>query len=72
VDEKYVSPTAEVLDKIRRESRRVGGIFSAVKPERLWRASFRRPVPGEVISGFGKRSIARRDSAPAGASTSFS
>jgi murein DD-endopeptidase MepM/ murein hydrolase activator NlpD len=57
VDEKYVNPPAEVLDRIRRESETVRKIFSDLSPERLWRGTFRRPVPGAVISTFGKRSI---------------
>ena len=57
VDEKYVSPPAEVLARIKQESKRVTGIFSTTTPERIWQGPFRLPVPGEVISAFGKRSI---------------
>lgn len=57
VDPKYVSPPAKVLPRIQEERRRVDSIFSAVSPERLWNGPFRRPVPGAVISAFGKRSV---------------
>jgi hypothetical protein len=57
VESKYVSPPQEELDRIRRESKKVAGIFSKSTRERFWDGPFSRPVPGETISGFGKRSI---------------
>jgi murein DD-endopeptidase MepM/ murein hydrolase activator NlpD len=57
VDEKYVTPPADVQARIERESKRVNAIFASNRPEKVWNGPFRLPVPGEVISVFGKRSI---------------
>jgi murein DD-endopeptidase MepM/ murein hydrolase activator NlpD len=57
VDEKYVTPPADVQVRINKERERVNGIFATTTPERLWNGPFRLPVPGKVISAFGKRSI---------------
>jgi murein DD-endopeptidase MepM/ murein hydrolase activator NlpD len=57
VDEKYVNPPQQALARIREESARVRAIFDTVTPRRYWRGSFSLPVPGPVISAFGKRSV---------------
>jgi murein DD-endopeptidase MepM/ murein hydrolase activator NlpD len=57
VDEKYVTPPAKVLSRIKEERERVNAIFASITPERFWNGSFLLPVPGEVISTFGKRSV---------------
>jgi murein DD-endopeptidase MepM/ murein hydrolase activator NlpD len=57
VDEKYVTPSPGVLARIEAERARVNEIFASTLPERLWTGVFRLPVPGPVISAFGKRSI---------------
>ena len=57
VEEKYVAPPQDVLIRIKEERERVNAIFTSITPERLWRGSFLLPVPGPVISAFGKRSI---------------
>ncbi len=57
VDEKFVSPPAEALARIKEESERVRGIFSTTTDQRYWNGPFRLPVPGPVISEFGKRSV---------------
>jgi murein DD-endopeptidase MepM/ murein hydrolase activator NlpD len=57
VDEKYVTPPAQVQARIKAESERVGAIFAAVSPSRYWQGAFRVPVPGPPISEFGKRSV---------------
>jgi murein DD-endopeptidase MepM/ murein hydrolase activator NlpD len=57
VDPKYVTPPADVLDRINEERARVDGIFASTTPEKLWNGSFVMPVPGKVISAFGKRSV---------------
>jgi murein DD-endopeptidase MepM/ murein hydrolase activator NlpD len=57
VDPKYVTPPSAALARIREESERVQAVFAAVTPERYWRGAFLLPVPGEVISDFGKRSV---------------
>lgn len=57
VQEKFVNPPREELERIRRESKRVREIFATLNPEKIWHSSFQSPVPGAPTSGFGKRSI---------------
>lgn len=57
VDEKYVSPPPETLERIRRESRKVSSIFARTASQKRWEGAFESPVPGAPTSGFGKRSI---------------
>ncbi|GAB4229587.1 MAG: M23 family metallopeptidase [Acidobacteriota bacterium] len=57
VEDRYATPPAEVMERIRREQELTRRIFQTVNPEKLWEGPFLRPVPGEVISTFGKRSI---------------
>ncbi|MBI4455843.1 MAG: M23 family metallopeptidase [Acidobacteria bacterium] len=57
VEEKFVTPPAEELERIRQESETVGSIFVKVSPERLWSGTFLRPVSGVATSSFGSRSI---------------
>jgi hypothetical protein len=57
VDPKFVSPPPEVLPRIRRESETVRAILEVVSPARHWDGPFLLPVPGKVISEFGKRSV---------------
>ncbi len=57
VEQKYVDPPSEELERIRQESRRVKEIFATVSPERIWKGPFLLPVPGTTTSGFGRRSI---------------
>ncbi|NWG14086.1 MAG: M23 family metallopeptidase [Acidobacteria bacterium] len=57
VDEKYVTPPPEVLDRIALETKRVGAILAAVSDGKYWNGRFVSPVPGPVISEFGKRNI---------------
>jgi len=57
VDEKFVSPPQRMLARIREESARVQAIFNTVTPRRYWSGAFSLPVPGSVISAFGKRSV---------------
>ena len=57
VDEKYVTPPAKELARIKEESERVRAIFDTMTPQRYWRGPFRVPVPGSPISEFGKRSV---------------
>jgi murein DD-endopeptidase MepM/ murein hydrolase activator NlpD len=57
VEEKYVSPPPDALIRIKEERERVSAIFASVTPERFWHGSFALPVPGSVISVFGKRNI---------------
>ena len=57
VEPKYVTPPAAVLARIERESAEVEAVFGALSPARLWRGPFDKPVPGAVISEFGKRTV---------------
>jgi murein DD-endopeptidase MepM/ murein hydrolase activator NlpD len=57
VDEKFVTPPREAQARIKEESARVRAIFDRVTPQRYWSGAFAAPVPGPVISSFGKRSV---------------
>ena len=57
VDAKFVNPPQQVMARIREESARVRAIFDAATPQRYWSGAFSLPVPGSVISAFGKRSV---------------
>jgi murein DD-endopeptidase MepM/ murein hydrolase activator NlpD len=57
VEPKYVTPPAEVLARIERESAEVEAVFRLLSPTRRWQGAFEKPVPGEVISVFGKRPV---------------
>ena len=57
VEPRYVEPPPEVGARIEREYLRQTAIFAADTPERLWRGSWVRPVPGRANSRFGSRSV---------------
>ncbi len=57
VDEKFVNPPQQALARIQEESVRVRAVFDTITPRRYWSGSFSLPVPGPVISVFGKRSV---------------
>jgi len=57
VDEKFVTPPPEVLDRIAAEAKRVEAIFAAVSDRRYWKGRFIPAVPGPQISSFGKRNV---------------
>jgi len=57
VEPKYVTPPADVMARINEERVSVDRIFHSTTPKKLWNGSFLLPVPGEVISAFGKRSV---------------
>jgi len=71
VEEKFVTPPAEVRERIRKESERVQATFTVVSPQRLWRGTFRAPVPGTVISEFGKRNVINGEPRSPHAGTDF-
>lgn len=60
VESRYVTPPANVQDRIRKERELVDSIFTSITPEKLWRGAFKVPVPGDVISAFGKRTVFNR------------
>ena len=57
VEPKYVTPPPDVLARIERESAEVEAVFGALSPARHWSGPFDQPVPGAVISEFGKRTV---------------
>jgi murein DD-endopeptidase MepM/ murein hydrolase activator NlpD len=57
VDEKFVTPPQDVLERIEEEGKRVAAIFAEVDEKRYWGGAFAAPVPGPSISSFGKRNI---------------
>lgn len=72
VDAKFVSPPPDALTRIQQDSERVRAIFAAVSPERRWAGPFIVPVPGSVISAFGKRSVYNGQPRSPHAGTDFS
>jgi hypothetical protein len=57
VDEKFVTPPAEVLERIKTESALLGSIFALSRPEWLGEGSFIFPAAGEAVPNFGERRI---------------
>jgi murein DD-endopeptidase MepM/ murein hydrolase activator NlpD len=57
VDESFVSPPADVAERMARESRELADVLSSPASVRLWRGPFGRPVPGRTTSPFGRLSI---------------
>lgn len=57
VDEKFVNPPQEMLERIRRESRSIKKIFTRMTVSKIWSGPFLLPVSGTTTSGFGRRSI---------------
>ncbi|NOR15092.1 MAG: peptidoglycan DD-metalloendopeptidase family protein [Candidatus Aminicenantes bacterium] len=55
VEEKFVTPPAEVLERIRTESALLGSIFSISTPRWLGDGSFIIPSPGKAAPNFGER-----------------
>lgn len=53
----FVSPPAEVIERIQREARQLAGIFATATDERFWDGGFLRPVSGDSTSSFGRRSV---------------
>jgi hypothetical protein len=57
VDPAFVSPPAEVQDRIVREAQRLNAIWASDTPTPYWTGPFVRPVPHDANSMFGSRSI---------------
>ena len=57
VSSSFVNPPAETLDRIQLEARKVAAIFGVASGDRQWQGGFAAPVPGEVMSSFGRRSV---------------
>jgi hypothetical protein len=71
VEPKYVTPPANILDRIRNERKLVDDIFASTTQEKFWKVPFQLPVPGKVISEFGKRSIFNGELRSAHSGTDF-
>jgi murein DD-endopeptidase MepM/ murein hydrolase activator NlpD len=57
VNPDFVNPPESVLARIEDESRFIQALYDNPAPERLWNATFRRPVPHQANSRFGVRSV---------------
>lgn len=57
VDEAFVSPPPDVLERIEREARALTQVWEAPASARLWDGPFVRPVPDAANSAFGTRSV---------------
>jgi hypothetical protein len=57
VDEAFVNPPPDALERIQREARQLAGLWEASAPKRLWDGPFVRPVPDPANSAFGTRTI---------------
>lgn len=55
VEEKFVTPPAEVTERIRRESQLLSSIYSLFTEEWLGEGSFIVPCEGEIFPNFGER-----------------
>lgn len=57
VDSKYVTPPAEMQEKIKRDREEMRAAVTTVTPLRYWSLPMKRPVPGEVTSLYGMRRV---------------
>jgi len=57
VDQKYVTPPREVLDRIKRESELLALIYSSSSPDWLAAGPFRLPCEGNLYPNFGQQRI---------------
>ena len=57
VAQKYVTPPAEVQERIKRDQAQLRAAISKVSPVRYWSLPMLRPVPGEVTSLYGLRRV---------------
>ncbi len=55
VSKKFVRPTLAQRKRAAREAKALTAALATASPERLWRGSFARPVPGVETSPFGTR-----------------
>ena len=57
VAERFVNPPKAMIPRITKESETLAAVFANSQPERIWRSGFRRPVPGQSTSSFGRLSV---------------
>jgi murein DD-endopeptidase MepM/ murein hydrolase activator NlpD len=54
---KMVTPDPEVLERIKQETGKMVALWQPRENSPAWRGPFLRPVPGEVVGTFGRRSV---------------
>ena len=57
VDEAFVNPPADALERIQREAAELNTRWAASAPAKLWDGGFVRPVPDPANSAFGTRTV---------------
>jgi len=57
VDESFVNPPPEAVERIQRDARDLDQIWKSPAASRLWQDGFVRPVPDDANSHFGTRSV---------------
>ena len=57
VPPRFAMPPPAALARIEREAETLRMLLADASPDQRWDGGFRMPVPGSVISGFGRRSI---------------
>ena len=57
VDQKYVSPPQEEMDRINREAAVTRELFTLNTPEKYWAGNFIKPVTGGITSPFGRKNF---------------
>jgi murein DD-endopeptidase MepM/ murein hydrolase activator NlpD len=57
VPQKMVDLDAPTFERVKKEAKTMRGLWQAAPSEAAWQGSFERPVDGEVVGPFGRRSI---------------
>ncbi|HUE89149.1 MAG TPA: M23 family metallopeptidase [Vicinamibacterales bacterium] len=57
VEDRYADPPDSVIRRIVEEARTLAELFAQSQSERLWRGSFRLPVPGPSTSSYGRLTV---------------
>lgn len=57
VDQKYVSPPSDQMERINREAATTRKLFNLNTPEKYWNGDFLKPVPGGITSPFGRKNF---------------
>jgi murein DD-endopeptidase MepM/ murein hydrolase activator NlpD len=61
VDERYADPPESEVNRILAEAMRLDDIFKGHRDGRLWRGTWRLPVPGTATSSFGRKTFLNGD-----------
>jgi murein DD-endopeptidase MepM/ murein hydrolase activator NlpD len=57
VEERFVNPPAEEIERIQKEARRLADVMMQSESTRFWRGAFAAPVPGPATSSFGRLTV---------------